>query len=188
MNFVKKGTISDFCEITHSKVPQPFNESSSMWFIHFSLCVHNWQTEAFTDMGFSEACQSLTLLLGDKHDKSRCRFMNWLLHFISPMFSVSLSTPFPNLPSSCPLPAFLLQLYIPLQIYSFGVKMNRKFLLACKSLYSPCQSLLTHLALELYDWLFCLFLYLTLCLSLFLSWVTFSLLLTQSSPGIRNTV
>lgn len=121
MNFVKKGAIRDFCEIMHSKVPQPFNESSSMWFICFSLCVRSWQTEAFTDMGFSEACQSLTLLLGDRHDKNRCKFMNWLLHFISSMFSVSSSPPFNNLPSSCPLPAILLQLYIPLQMYSFDV-------------------------------------------------------------------
>lgn len=37
------------------------------------------------------------------------------------MFSVSFSPPFNNLLSSCPLPAFILQLYIPLQIYSFDV-------------------------------------------------------------------
>lgn len=111
------------------------------------LCVCSWQTEAFTDRGFSEACQSLTLLLGI--NMTRADVHSWTgFCALSLPCSPFLSFVFMSL--SC----------IPSTILYFHP-------IVYKSLYSQCQSLLTHLALDLYDWL--LFISIPVSLSVSLS-------------------
>lgn len=158
-----------------------------IWLFSFSvcLCVRSWQTKAFTDIGFWEACQSLTLLLGDKHDKSRCTFMNRLLRFISSLFS-HFTSPL--------LPTLILYLYrcksawLSEFVFLTYLKMKRKFQLACNSLYSLCQTLLSLLALDLSDWLV-LFASIPVCLFVSLSFsLGFPVILTLSSLDIRNSL
>ncbi len=133
------------------------------------LCVYKLTDWSFYRHRILKSLSVLTLLLGINMTRADVHSWTGFCDLSLPCYSF-LSSSFPRSFLFMSLSCIPSAKYFPSKFIILAyLKMNRKFLLACKSLYSPCQSLLTLLALD--DWLSCLSLYLSLCLSLFLSWV-----------------